>query len=194
MDWKEFKKLSDDEQIRIFNEVSTEIKHLENTCNALGFKKSTVQSHFTTKLNCVYDSTLNSYIPKDTKDTVKDNKTTKETIKDTAPTDTNKNNKVTDPVVTIEMFNNLVDEFKKLKSEIEELKNSSNINHENNRNENIGVNLEVINSFEYTNTSFRVDKKTMNDFRKFCKSNKFKNISNQALLSLALKEFIENHK
>ena len=63
MDWKEFKKLPPNKQIEIFNSANAEIKNLAETCLSLGFKKSTVQSHFTKVLNCSFNKKLGQYIP-----------------------------------------------------------------------------------------------------------------------------------
>ena len=63
MDWKEFKKLPPHKQIEIFNSANAEIKNLAETCESLGFKKSTVQSHFTKVLNCSFNKNLGQYIP-----------------------------------------------------------------------------------------------------------------------------------
>ena len=63
MDWKEFKKLPPNKQIEIFNSANAEIKNLAETCESLGFKKSTVQSHFTKVLNCSFNKNLGQYIP-----------------------------------------------------------------------------------------------------------------------------------
>ena len=62
MDWKEFKKLPPNKQIEIFNSANAEIKNLAETCESLGFKKSTVQSHFTKVLNCSFNKNLGQYI------------------------------------------------------------------------------------------------------------------------------------
>lgn len=63
MDWKEFKKLPPNKQIEIFNSANAEIKNLAETCESLGFKKSTVQSHFTKVLKCSFNKELGQYIP-----------------------------------------------------------------------------------------------------------------------------------
>lgn len=63
MQWKEFKKLPPHKQIEIFNSANAEIKNLAETCESLGFKKSTVQSHFTKVLNCSFNKKLGQYIP-----------------------------------------------------------------------------------------------------------------------------------
>ena len=63
MQWKEFKKLPPHKQIEIFNSANAEIKNLAETCESLGFKKSTVQSHFTKVLNCSFNKNLGQYIP-----------------------------------------------------------------------------------------------------------------------------------
>ena len=61
MDWKEFKKLPPNKQIEIFNSANAEIKNLAETCESLGFKKSTVQSHFTKVLKVFCCKYTNKY-------------------------------------------------------------------------------------------------------------------------------------
>lgn len=162
MEKDKFNNLSLIEQVEYINSLLEGNKTLTNIAKDIGIGRSTIRDRFK-KINYRYSKDLNKYI--------KDINVSNTSID-------NFNSNIKDKLV------NITNEYEVLMEMIELYKSNTNV-----LQGQICIDLPICDS---ELTSFRVNKKVLNDFNEFVKHNKeFRKID---LVSMALKEYMENHK
>lgn len=177
---EEFNKLEIREQIEYINNLLAEGRSLTNISSDLNISRATIRKRFI-KIGYIYNKQINSYIKasNDISNTkVKQGNTDIQETKEK----TMYNNSDTD--VKHKLIR-IAKEYEILIEIIEKYKSTTNIVQSNN---NIVIDLP---SNKSELTSFRVNSEILKKFNKFAKNNKqYRKID---IVSMALKEYIENH-
>lgn len=187
MDWKEFKKLPPNKQIEIFNSANAEIKNLAETCESLGFKKSTVQSHFTKVLKCSFNKNLGQYIPNDPQLTTEETaETTTETL-GSAPTkddnsitskEINSSNNSNNNYATVEQLKALQEQIDDIKTILESKSNNQ-------------IKISDIPKVKVSvSKTLRLSPKALERFEDFCEM--LPQYSKHSILSFMINKFIDD--
>lgn len=195
MEKDKFNNLSLIEQVECINSLLEENKTLTNIAKDIGIGRSTIRDRFK-KINYRYSKDLNKYIKdinvsntgviQGSADVMKNRQKELNTIDRSDLKKYNVSN------TSIDNFNsnikdklvNITNEYEVLMEMIELYKSNTNV-----LQSQICIDLPICDS---ELTSFRVNKKVLNDFNEFVKHNKeFRKID---LVSMALKEYMENHK
>ena len=195
MEKDKFNNLSLIEQVEYINSLLEENKTLTNIAKDIGIGRSTIRDRFK-KINYRYSKDLNKYIKdinvsntgviRGSADVMKNRQKELNTIDRADLKKYNVSN------TSIDNFNsnikdklvNITNEYEVLMEMIELYKSNTNV-----LQSQICIDLPICDS---ELTSFRVNKKVLNDFNEFVKHNKeFRKID---LVSMALKEYMENHK
>lgn len=195
MEKDKFNNLSLIEQVKYINSLLEENKTLTNIAKDIGIGRSTIRDRFK-KINYRYSKDSNKYIKdinvsntgviQGSADVMKNRQKELNTIDRADLKKYNVSN------TSIDNFNsnikdklvNITNEYEVLMEMIELYKSNTNV-----LQSQICIDLPICDS---ELTSFRVNKKVLNDFNEFVKHNKeFRKID---LVSMALKEYMENHK
>lgn len=195
MEKDKFNNLSLIEQVEYINSLLEENKTLTNIAKDIGIGRSTIRDRFK-KINYRYSKDLNKYIKdinvsntgviRGSADVMKNRQKELNTIDRADLKKYNVSN------TSIDNFNsnikdklvNITNEYEVLMEMIELYKSNTNV-----LQGQICIDLPICDS---ELTSFRVNKKVLNDFNEFVKHNKeFRKID---LVSMALKEYMENHR
>ena len=189
MDWKEFKKLPPNKQIEIFNSANAEIKNLAETCESLGFKKSTVQSHFTKVLKCSFNKNLGQYIPNDLQLTTEETaETTTETLGSAQTKDDNSITSKEINSLSNENKNNnyaTVEQLKSLQEQIDDIKTIL----ESKSNNQIKIS-DIPKVKVSVSKTLRLSPKALERFEDFCEM--FPQYSKHSILSAMINKFIDD--
>ena len=179
MNWKEFKLLSLEERLEYFNSHSVQIQGLVDTCKALGFNKSTVQSHFK-KYGYIYNKELSKYTLNDSTQNI----TTPRKVSPEVTTPHKVSQEVTKPrkaqYVTMEQFKALQDEIQAIKDILD---NAPTINTDM---------LDVEEVKLSVSKTMRVSPQALERFENFCKA--FPQYSKHSILSHIINSFINNYE
>lgn len=195
MEKDKFNNLSLIEQVECINSLLEENKTLTNIAKDIGIGRSTIRDRFK-KINYRYSKDLNKYIKdinvsntgviQGSADVMKNRQKELNTIDRSDLKKYNVSN------TSIDNFNsnikdklvNITNEYEVLMEMIKLYKSNTNV-----LQSQICIDLPICDS---ELTSFRVNKKVLNDFNEFVKHNReFRKID---LVSMALKEYMENHK
>ena len=172
MDWKEFKKLPPNKQIEIFNSANAEIKNLAETCESLGFKKSTVQSHFTKVLNCSFNKNLGQYIPNEVDNSIE--VAQKESKEINSLSNENKNNNY----ATVEQLKSLQEQIDVIKDMLESKSNNE-------------IKISDIPKVKTSvSKTLRLSPQALERFEDFCEM--FPQYSKHSILSAMINKFIDD--
>lgn len=189
MQWKEFKKLPPSKQIEIFNSANAEIKNLAETCLSLGFKKSTVQSHFTKVLNCSFNKNLGQYIPNEVDNSIE--VAQKESKEPLGSAQTKDDNSITSKEITPsnnENKNNnyaTVEQLKALQKQIDDIKTIL----ESKSNNQIKIS-DIPKVKVSVSKTLRLSPKALERFEDFCEM--FPQYSKHSILSAMINKFIDD--
>ena len=189
MDWKEFKKLPPNKQIEIFNSANAEIKNLAETCESLGFKKSTVQSHFTKVLNCSFNKNLGQYIPNEVDNSIEvAQKESKETLRSAQTKDDNSITSKEINSLSNENKNNnyaTVEQLKSLQEQIDVIKDML----ESKSNNQIKIS-DIPKVKTSVSKTLRLSPQALERFEDFCEM--FHQYSKHSILSAMINKFIDD--
>ena len=187
MQWKEFKKLPPSKQIEIFNSANAEIKNLAETCLSLGFKKSTVQSHFTKVLKCSFNKELGQYIPNDPQLTTEETaETTTETLGSALTKDDNSitskeinsSNNSNNNYATVEQLKSLQEQIDVIKDMLESKSNNE-------------IKISDIPKVKTSvSKTLRLSPQALERFEDFCEM--FPRYSKHSILSAMINKFIDD--
>lgn len=189
MNKDEFNSLEVIEQIEYINKLLKDNMTLTSISKTLGVGRSTIRDRFK-KLNYIYSKDLNKYTLSDNTDcytdVIQENKKVLKSINSNdlkKYDDSNTDVKSLDKAVKSKLIN-VMSEYDVLMEMIELYKRNSTV-----LQSSIVINLPDVGS---ELTSFRVNKEILKQFKEFLKEQReYRNID---LVSMALKEYMENHK